>query len=166
MIPNEKDKLDSRIALLNYSRSKVSEHIGYVLSFVLVFFTLYNTEISDSIIFKFFKIDNIFVSILLMGPLVYMVGRTFFWTAFTTAIFRIKHSSEERCDENSPIDEEFEEYNLFMAYNNAATLWVIRRTDIFGLIGKFFYKSSKLIWLTSFSLILAPIYWVIINICS
>ena len=93
MILNERDKLDSRVALLNYSRSKVSEHIGYVFTFVAVMFTLNITPIFESSLSKLVKINAIYVSLFFMGPLIYMIGRTFYWTGFTTAIFRIKHFS-------------------------------------------------------------------------
>ncbi len=161
MTSNEKDYLTSRTALLAYSRSKISEHIGYILTFVAVIFTLYKTPIFESSLSKLVKINAACVSIFLIGPLIYMVGRTFFWTGFTTAIFRIKHFSKKECTEFILIDEELEEYNLLMAYNRSAVSWVIRRKDIFGRIAKFFSSSSRLIQLTFFSGVLAFFFWAI-----
>ncbi len=161
MTPNEKEYLTSRIALLSYSRSKVSEHIGYILTFIAVIFTLYNSKIFDSPFLKIIKVNATYASIFLMGPLLYMVGRTFYWTGFTTAIFRIKHFSIEECTDFILIDEEREEYNLLMAYNRSAVSWVIRREDFFGQIAKWFSSSSLLLHLTGISGSIAVILWVI-----
>ncbi len=159
MTPDEVDPLIARMTLLDYSRSKVSEHIGYMLAFFAVYFTLDNSKIFNSPLLMFFKIDAYLFLILFSGPLVYMGGRILYWTSFTTSIFRVRHFSKEESNESSQIDPDFEEYNLLMGYNSAAQRRVLRQTGYFGRKAKYFGSSSKLIQLTKVSIIIAVIYW-------
>ena len=147
MVMDEPEKLKARIAILNYSRNKISEHIQYVISIILTIFTLYRIIIIDQ------KIIN-FISIFLLGPLFYMLGRIIYWSTFTNAVIIVKPCPEK----DTNINCEFEEYNLLRAYNISAGARVGKESGNFGRIARRFSSSVYLFYWTILSLIVATIH--------
>ena len=78
----------TRTSLLQYSNQKVTEHVGYLISFLLAFINLYRVNMYTCFIKKD-KLGNkvdVLIRTLFSFALIYSIGRLFFWTAFQSDV--------------------------------------------------------------------------------
>ncbi len=96
-----KDKQDARIALLKYYSSECVAHGAYLIAISLGFLSL--TEI-DSIPFTSELARGIVASLILsvfIVLIIYILGRTFFWSYLRTTILNVKPKEESEVEYES-----------------------------------------------------------------
>jgi hypothetical protein len=103
------DDTSSRQELLRYYNSKVTSHIGYLITAILALLGIQTGKISEFLIFK----PMFFVAIL-VSSMVYFLGRAFYWTRMSSSIFYVKTYSQETIIK---LNREFEPVNGRFVYN-------------------------------------------------
>lgn len=82
----------TRTTLLQYSNQKVTEHVGYIISFLLAFISLYRVDMYTCFIKKdkcLNKGIDVLIRTIFCCALIYSVGRMVFWTSFQSDVINI-----------------------------------------------------------------------------
>ncbi len=131
------DELDVRIAVFNYSTSKITQHASLLLSFLLIIFTALNI----GIIPEWLRYGFLIFCLL---PAIYLFGRGIFWANFNTGAIRAKPFTYIKIAER-------EQDNKLWRLYDAIDCWINKQSDARKIIyrfGKLF--DFKLWWFKIF----------------
>lgn len=159
----------ARLALVDYAKSKITDHIGYVISIFVLVFALYSVSGTESPVEKFLMAIRDYVLILLLGPLVYMFGRLLYWSSYLDGVMMVKiaHPSTFNPEDYFMLDKVLKKgdfsFNTIWGLNRNASRAAARRKGLFGKFGKYFIHSKYLMIMTGFSILAVYLYWIFVG---